>query len=204
MQSVTHSQFPLHPRPVLEALAGDWALLRAIVAIAFGVLALAWPSITLLALVLVFGGYALIDGLISLISAIFQEDRPAVSRWWIGAIGLFSVAAGFLTLLWPGLTTVSLLYLIGAWAITTGVAEIIVGITLRRDITDEWLLIVAGIVSVLLGVGLVLQPASGAVSLVWIIGTYAIIVGLLRLVVAMRVRRHGEAVRDSRNRSDFM
>jgi uncharacterized membrane protein HdeD (DUF308 family) len=201
---VTHSQFPLLPRPVLEALASDWALFRAIAAIAFGVLALAWPVMTLLALVFVFGGYALIDGLVSLISAIFQEDRPATARWWLGVLGLLSVAAGSLTFLWPELTTVVLLYIIGAWAIATGIAEFIVGVSLRRDITDEWLLILAGVVSVLLGIGLLVQPAAGAVALVWIIGACAIIVGLLRLVVAMRWRRHSDDLRDARERSEFM
>jgi uncharacterized membrane protein HdeD (DUF308 family) len=180
----------------------DWALLRAITAIAFGILALAWPSITL-ALVLVFGGYALIDGLVSLVASAFEEDRPVSSRWWLRSIGLLSVIAGLMTLLWPGLTTMSLLYLIGGWAMATGITEILVGTTLREDITDEWLLIVAGVLSVFLGVGLVFQPTVGAVDLVWIIGTCAIVVGLLRLVVAMRLRRHSDLVRATRNRSDF-
>ncbi len=134
--------------PMLHALADNWwlILLKGICAIVFGLLALAWPGVTVMTLVLLYGAFALVEGVLALAAAI-KGDTPA-PRWWLAAVGLIGIIAGALTFLWPGITALVLLFLIAAWAIATGIMEIIGAIRLRKEIDDEWLLIAAGALSV--------------------------------------------------------
>ena len=174
---------------LVNALAKNWwlLLLRGIAAIIFGVLAFAWPAITLLTLIMFYGAYALVDGVLAILAAI-MGGAPA-PRWWLAVIGVLGIAAGIMTFMMPGLTAMVLLFFIAAWAITTGVFQIIGAIRLRKEIDNEWLLILGGIISVLFGIGIMLAPGAGALALVWVIGTYAVIEGVLFVVVSFRLKK---------------
>ncbi|HET9986292.1 MAG TPA: HdeD family acid-resistance protein, partial [Longimicrobiales bacterium] len=167
-----------------------WVLVvEGVLAIVFGLLAFFMPGITLAALVLLFGAYAFVDGIISLVSAVrAQEGSP----WWALAIrGVAGIGIGVITILWPGITAVTLLFLIAAWAIITGVLEIVAAIRLRKLISGEWLLALAGIASLAFGILLLVAPGPGALAVVWIIGAYAIIFGVLLIVLGLRLKTHG-------------
>jgi uncharacterized membrane protein HdeD (DUF308 family) len=189
----TYVNAPPASRPMLHALAESWwlFLLRGLGAIAFGVLAFIWPSATLITLVLLYGAFALADGIASLIIAIKGEQLT--SRWWLAIIGGLGVAAGILTLYWPGLTALVLLWFIAIWAIATGITQIIGGIKLRKEIDNEWLPIVGGVLSVLLGLLLLARPAMGALAMIFTVGAYAIAMGILTVVFSLRLRRHAHA-----------
>jgi uncharacterized membrane protein HdeD (DUF308 family) len=175
---------------MVHALAKNWwlLLLRGIAAIIFGVLAFAWPGVTLLTLILFYGAFALVDGVLAIIAAI-TGGAPG-PRWWLVVVGVLGIAAGLLTFLMPGLSALVLLFFIAGWAIATGVFQIIGAIQLRKEIDNEWLLILGGIISVLFGIGVMLAPGAGALALVWVIGTYAVIIGVLFVALAFRLKKH--------------
>ena len=175
---------------MVHALAKNWwlLLLRGIAAIIFGLLAFAWPGLTLLTLILFYGAFALVDGVLAIVAAI-TGGVPG-SRWWLAIVGLLGIAAGLLTFLTPGLTALVLLFFIAGWAIVTGVFEIIGAIKLRKEIDNEWLLILGGIISVLFGVGMMLAPGAGALALVWVIGAYSVVMGVLFVALAFRLKKH--------------
>jgi uncharacterized membrane protein HdeD (DUF308 family) len=175
---------------LVDALAKNWwvLLLRGIAAIIFGVLAFAWPGITLLTLVMLYGAYALVDGMLAIVAAI--TGGTSAPRWWLAIIGLLGVAAGILTIAMPGLTATLLLFFIAGWAVATGVFQIIGAIRLRKEIDNEWLLILGGIISVLFGIGVVMAPGAGALALVWVIGMYAVIEGVLLIAFAFRLKKN--------------
>jgi len=165
-----------------------WLLaLRGLVAVLFGVLAFVWPGATLITLVWLFGAFALVNGLLSLIlAAKAPKGYPRIGSLILG--GLLGILAGLLTFVMPGITALGLLMLIAAWAIVTGIMEVVAAIRLRKIIANEWLLILAGIASVAFGVILFLQPAAGALVLIWWIGAWALIFGILLIVLAFRMR----------------
>jgi uncharacterized membrane protein HdeD (DUF308 family) len=178
---------------MIEAVARNWWLLalRGVLAIIFGVLAFIWPGITLIVLVLMFGAYALVDGIFTIILAF--SDQKGKQRWWVMLIeGLVGVAAGIITFLWPGISAIALLFVIAAWAIVTGVLEIVAAVRLRREIEGEWLLAISGIASIIFGVLMVIWPGAGALAVIWLIATYAIIFGVLFLFLAFRLRDWGK------------
>jgi uncharacterized membrane protein HdeD (DUF308 family) len=181
-------------RPTLRALAKCWwlVLLRGIAGIVFGVLAFIWPGLTLITLVLLYGAYALIDGAIALIAAFTGAAKP-VPTWWLIVVGFFGIGAGLVTFLWPGITALVLIIFIGAWAIAHGVFEIIGAIKLRKEIENEWLLILAGAVSVLFGIIVLVAPGAGALGLIWAIGAYSIVFGVLLVGLSLRLRKHRHA-----------
>jgi uncharacterized membrane protein HdeD (DUF308 family) len=173
---------------MLELSRTWWMLaVRGVAAVIFGLLALIWPQITLLALVLVFGAYALVDGAFSLVAAARGRELAGGSRGWLILEGLLGVAAGIVAIVWPDITALALLWVIAAWAVVTGVLEIVVAIRLRRVLDNEWLLIVAGALSVVFGLILIIWPGSGAIGLVWLIGIYAIAFGIVLLGLALRL-----------------
>jgi uncharacterized membrane protein HdeD (DUF308 family) len=171
-------------------LAHNWwmLLLRGILALVFGLLCVAYPNVTLLVMKIMFGAYALLDGIFALASSISTaEGRP---RWWSTILeGIVGVTLGLLILIWPGITVFGLLYLIGAWAIITGIFEITAAIRLRQHFTNEWLLILSGAASVIFGLLILVIPRAGALAVVWWIGTYAIIFGMFYVALAFRLRR---------------
>ncbi len=174
---------------MVHALAKNWwmLLLRGIAAIIFGVLAFAWPGMTLLTLIMFYGAFALVDGVLAIIAAI-AGGAPA-PRWWLAVVGLLGVATGVLMFTMPGLTALVLLYFIAGWAIATGAFQIVGAIRLRKEIDDEWYLILGGVVSVLFGVGVMMAPGAGALALLWVIGTYAVIMGAILVALAFRLKK---------------
>jgi uncharacterized membrane protein HdeD (DUF308 family) len=178
---------------LLHALARNWwlILLRGVCAIIFGVLTFIWPGITLLTLVLFYGAYALIDGAIAIWAAIVG-GAPA-PRWWLLIVGLLGIAAGLVTLLMPGVTALVLLYFIAFWAILTGVMQIVGAIRLRKEIDNEWMLAAGGVLSVLFGVILIVQPGAGALGLLFVIGAYAVIYGVILIGLALRLHNHSHS-----------
>ena len=147
------------------------------------------PSgVTLATLVLLYGAFALVDGVTALIAAI-RGGAPA-PRWWLALVGLLGIAAGLLTFFFPGITALVLLYFIAFWAIATGVMEIAGAIRLRKEIDNEWWLIAVGIISILFGVILVVAPGAGALGLLFTIGFFAALHGVMLIMLAFRLRKH--------------
>lgn len=170
-----------------------WAVaLRGAVAILFGLLALIWPSITLIVLVALFGAYALVDGIIGLGTAFLgggDRSRDRSRRGWLIVEGIAGIILGVVTFAWPGITALVLLWVIAAWALATGVLEIVAAIRLRYEIEGEWLLAVSGVLSILFGILLIVWPAAGALALVVLIGIYAIVFGAVLVGLGLRLRR---------------
>jgi len=170
-------------------LARSWWIfaLRGVFAIIFGLMALAWPQLTLLALVLLFGIYALVDGVLAVAAGLTAKGHA--ERWWGPVLqGVASIVLGFLTLLYPRTTAMVLLYFIAAWAFIAGVLIIAAAIQLRKTIHNEWFMVLCGVLTLIFGALLVLFPGAGALSLVWMIGAYAISVGVLLLILGLRLR----------------
>jgi uncharacterized membrane protein HdeD (DUF308 family) len=172
-------------------LLTDWRMvaLRGVVALGFGVLTLAWPSLTLWALVVLWGAYALVDGAVVLGAAIANRVPIGRSRGWLVFDGIVGVAAGIVTFAWPDVTALALLFVIAAWAIITGVVEVTTAIELRQMIHNEWLLGLAGVASVVFGILLVITPGAGALVITWLIGWYALLFAVMLLSLAWRL--HG-------------
>jgi len=178
---------------MIETLARNWwvVALRGAAALIFGVLALVWPGITVLVLVALFGAYALVDGVFALGTAILGRGRSGGSRGWLAVGGIAGIIVGILTFVWPGVTALVLLWLIAAWAVITGVLEIVAAIRLRRELRGEWMLILSGVISVLFGILLMVWPAAGALAVTVLIGLYAIVFGIVLLALGFRLRRLG-------------
>ena len=174
------------------ALGRNWwlLLLRGLVAIVFALLTWAQPGVSLAALVLVFGIYVLADGLLGVWSAIAK--RRDNRHWWLLLLwGLVGIVVGVMTFIMPGITGLVLLMYIAAWAVITGVLQIVAAIRLRKEIKGEWLMILSGLVSVAFGVLLFLQPGAGELAVAWIIAAYAFIFGVLMVLLAFKVRKLG-------------
>jgi len=174
----------------LRPLTRSWwlILLRGIASILFGIAAFVWPGLTVLALTLLYGAFAMADGILALGAALTGSGERSIPTWWLVVIGLLGIAAGTVAFLWPGLTAFALVIMIGAWAVAIGVMQIIGAIWLRHEIEDEWLLIAAGILSVLFGAAILLKPGAGALALAWAIGTFAILSGILLVAFALRIK----------------
>jgi uncharacterized membrane protein HdeD (DUF308 family) len=178
---------------VAETLRRNWWLLalRGLAAVIFGVLAFVWPGITLLTLIWLFGAFALVNGILSLVLATkAPKGYPRFGSLILG--GLLGILAGLLTFVMPGITALGLLILIAAWALVTGILEIVAAIKLRKAITGEWMLILTGLASVAFGILLMLRPAAGALVMVLWIGAYALVFGILLFVLALKMRSLGK------------
>lgn len=173
---------------MLAQLSRNWwaFALRGVLAILFGILAFAWPGVTVFVLVLFFGGYAFVDGIFGLVAAL--RNRAGPHRTWALLEGIAGIVAGILTFFWPGITAVVLLYFIAGWSILTGIFEILAAIEMRKEITNEWLLVISGILSAVFGVLIVLFPGAGALSIIWLIAAYAILFGVLLMILGLRLR----------------
>ncbi|MCW5967002.1 MAG: HdeD family acid-resistance protein [Blastocatellales bacterium] len=170
--------------PILDAFAKNWwvLLIRGILAVLFGIMAFTLPGLKLVTLVLLYGFYSFADGL----AAIWVGVQGRA--WWFVLLGILGMIVGIFTFVYPGITAVALLYLIAVWALFRGVFEIATAIQLRKEINNEWMLVIAGILSIIFGAALVANPAAGALAVVWIIGAYAFVFGLMMIVLAFRLR----------------
>jgi uncharacterized membrane protein HdeD (DUF308 family) len=173
----------------VNTLTRNWwaVVLRGVAAMLFGLFTFVVPGISLAVLVFLFAGYAIVDGVLALISAIRRRGRA--EPWWLLLFeGVAGITAGILTLLWPGISALALVTVIAIWALVTGCFEIVQAIRLRKQIRGEWLLVIDGILSVILGVLLLIAPAPGALALVIVIGAYALIFGALLVALGLRLR----------------
>jgi uncharacterized membrane protein HdeD (DUF308 family) len=162
-------------------------LLRGLIWILFGIVVFMMPGISLLTLTLMFGAFAFVDGLANIVSALGGRDGN--EHWWLLLLGgLAGVGIGLLTFTYPGITALILLFYVAVWAITTGVLEIVAAIRLRREIEGEFWLVLSGIVSIAFGAFLVARPGAGALSVLWLIGGYAVAFGLILVVLAFEAR----------------
>ena len=176
---------------MLEQLKKNWWIvaLRGICSVGFGVVALLWPGATLAALVLLYGTYAIIDGVLATSTAVrYRHSRLRLAPLWLE--GVFGFAIGVMAWLWPGITALALIYVMAAWAMITGVFEIVAAIKLRKEIAGEWLLAAAGVASLGFGVLLAARPIAGTLALLLLLGGYAIVFGLFLLGLAIALRLH--------------
>jgi len=154
------------------------------VAILFGILAIAWPEITVLSLAILFGVYTLLDG----ITAIVMGLGRGSDRGYLIALGVLGVVAGLISLIWPQITVVVLLLVIAVWAIIAGIAQIAAAVRLRKVIRNEWFLALSGVIALVLGLLLIVQPAEGAIALLIAIATFALVWGITLVVLGFRLR----------------
>lgn len=170
--------------PIARALASHWSslALRGVCALVFGILSFLWPALSLQTLVLIWGVYALIDGGVALLAGFKAKI------WSLAFIGLMGVLAGVYAFVNPAMTALVLLYFIAAWAVVTGVLAIYIAIHLRKELTGEWVLALAGLLSVTFGIMLFARPGAGALAVIFLIASYATAFGVLMLILAFRLK----------------
>jgi uncharacterized membrane protein HdeD (DUF308 family) len=174
---------------MIAAMARNWWALaiRGAVAIVFGLLAFIWPGLTIAVLVSLFGAFIFIDGVLAVVAAV--QSRSEQSRWWALLLeGIAGIVAGLLTWLWPGITLLLLVYFAAAWALVTGLMELIAAFRLRAEIEGEWRLALARALSIVFAILLAVWPLAGALAAAWLIGAYAIIFGIVLLLLAFRLK----------------
>jgi len=174
---------------LIEALKRHWwvPVLRGIAAIIFGIMAFVYPGLTVAVLVLLFGAWVLVDGVFRVIGAIGHRDSD--KEWGFDlVIGIMGIIIGFLTFHAPRITALALIIYIAAWALMIGATEIALAIKLRREIKGEWFLILMGLCSIIFAIVLLWNPLPGALALVWLIGSYAIVFGMLGVILGFRLR----------------
>lgn len=176
---------------MIDMLVGNWRSLaiRGAAAVLFGLLALIWSGPTVWALVLLFGAYVLVDGVTILAAALSHSPEAGGRRGWHIFEGIVSIGVGILTFIWPDVTALALLWIIAAWALLTGVLEILAAVRLRAVLEREWILAGIGGLSILFAIVLAVDPGAGALGITWAIGWYALLSGSLYLALAWRVRK---------------
>jgi uncharacterized membrane protein HdeD (DUF308 family) len=180
---------------MLNVITRNWwiLLIRGLCAVLFGLVAAAWPGITLFALILMFAVYVLADAVMSIAAGF--AGTPDGRVWWpMILVGLLGLIAGVTAIAWPGMTALVLLVVIASWAITHGVIELIAAIRLRKVIDDEWVLVLQGVLWILCGVLMLARPGASALALVLLIGGFAAAAGIMEIALAFRLRRLGHAM----------
>jgi uncharacterized membrane protein HdeD (DUF308 family) len=170
--------------PIARALAGHWSslALRGVCAVLFGIASFMWPGLTVATLVLIWGAYALIDGVLALMAGV----RTKI--WSLAFIGVVGILAGVGTFIYPHITALVLLYFIAFWAIVTGMTGVYLAIRLRKELTGEWVLALAGLLSAAFGVMLIARPGAGALTVVFLIASYAVAYGVLLLWLGFKLK----------------
>lgn len=177
------------PGMIAELYKQAWwtVLVRGIVAVIFGILASTWPGLTIATFIMLFGAFVLVHGIMAVIASI--AGRKDVEDWWLVLLeGIAGIIIGIMTFAWPAVTGLVLVYFIAAWALITGILEIYGAIKLRKVMEGEYMLIIAGIISVIFGVFVFARPGVGALAITWVIGVYAIVFGLLSIILSFRLR----------------
>ena len=164
-----------------------WLAIRGVIAILIGVIAFVWPGVAVAALVLLFGVFMFLDGVFAVVAAV--QSRNTLPQWWALLVeGIVGIIAGVIVWALPGLAALVLIYFIAAWALITGVMEIIAAIRLREQIEGEWRLALSGVLSVILAVLLAISPEGGLIALAWLLGAYAILFGVVMLALAFHLK----------------
>ena len=186
---MSHVQRP----PMLPTASGSWWALavRGVAAVLFGLAALIWPSLTLAVLIILYGAYALVDGVFAIVAGL--RAGSGTRRWLLLAEGALGILTGLIAIFWPGVSAVVLLYIIAFWAIFGGLLRIVGAVLLRREIDNEWTMALSGILWVLLGIVLFALPGAGLLSLAWLIGIFALGAGITLIALALRVRSQGSS-----------
>ena len=162
-------------------------LLRGILAVLFGIIAISYANFTALAIFIWFVFYAIADGIFHVYMSYMHKDDN--DKWWLGFLGgVFSILVGIAAFTWPQLTAILLLMFIGAKAVFEGIIMVVTAIQLRKEVKGEWLLILGGAIAIIFGLYMFLNPVIGGLALLWIVGIYAIVVGLVLIVQAFRMR----------------
>jgi uncharacterized membrane protein HdeD (DUF308 family) len=171
----------------VRALKRHWwvVLLRGVLAILFGVMAYTWPGVTLTILILIWGAYALTDGIFEVIAGVRAKWGSLI------VLGVLGILAGVITFVWPGVTAITLVWVFAFWAIVAGVLQVSAAIRLRKEVQGEWLWILSGLCTALLGVLLLLYPGAGALSITWLIASLAIAWGILLVILAFKLKGIG-------------
>ncbi|MGX5817504.1 HdeD family acid-resistance protein [Chitinophaga lutea] len=175
---------------MLREFAKYWWLLvlRGVLAVLFGIMAFIWPGVTLAILIVFLGAYFLVDGIFSVVQAF--RVRKEEQQWWVLLLqGLVGIGAGLIALFSPGVTSLFIVTLVAIWAIFTGILEIVWAIRMRKAIQGEWLLILAGIFSVIFGVLVLMLPAAGLVAIAWWLGFYAVFFGIFLISLGFRLKK---------------
>jgi uncharacterized membrane protein HdeD (DUF308 family) len=174
---------------MLEAMTRNWGAiaLRGFIAVLLGVIAIVWPGPTVAVLVILVGAFALVEGVTNIMAGV------RVREGWAIAEGIISVIVGIVIVVWPAITALALLYLVAAWAILTGILRIVAAIQLRRVIHNEWLLAGSGLASVIFGVVAAVFPGAGILALIWLLGAWLIVLGVILIAFALSLRQlaHG-------------
>jgi uncharacterized membrane protein HdeD (DUF308 family) len=173
----------------LKEFTDAWSafLLRGLITVVFGLVIMLWPHVALKTVLVVFGIFAAADGAMALFSA--TRSKSMTSRLWLVIQGLVGVGAAAATWFYPDQITKVLFVLIGLWAIVRGVVDLLAALRLRRELANEWMLAASGLMSVLIGVFLATQPVAAALALLWVIGLYALVLGVLFTLFALRMRQ---------------
>ncbi|MEJ1932174.1 HdeD family acid-resistance protein [Nostoc sp. NIES-2111] len=183
-RSEKHKTFGMGKR-----LARNWwtVALRGAIAIIFGLVALCWPTLTLASLVYLFASFWLVGGILLAIAA-FQERLQNIHSRLLLVEGIIGLAVGAIAFISPGIAGFVLLYLIAIWAIGTGLFELIASLQLQQTIENKWLPAIAGIVSIIFGLILIIWPVAQALTFLWLIAAYNVLFGMLLLILGLRLR----------------
>lgn len=176
---------------LLEGLAENWwlMLLRGVAAVVFGVLTFGWPSASILVLAIVWGGYALVDGVLALWAGVVGRTTARAARWWLAAVGVLGIIAGILALAWPGITAMVLMFFVAGWLFAVGALQLWGAIRIRKEVEGEIWLALSGLLSIGIAALLVAQPAAALLAMAWAIGGVAILVGISYIALGFRLRR---------------
>lgn len=182
---------------MMRTYVGSWKRLavHGVAAVLFGLATLVWPAITLWALVVMWGAYAFVDGVTALAAAI--GDPLLRHRGWAAFSGITGIAAGVITLVWPSITAQALLIVIAVWSLLVGGAQIVVAFRTRKELPNAWALGLGGVLLLLLGVLLAVDPGAGAIGITWAIGWFVMLFGFEQLWLASEVRREAHGMTKS-------
>jgi uncharacterized membrane protein HdeD (DUF308 family) len=184
----------MNSQGVIQAVARNWwaLLIRGLIAIIFGILAFTWPGATIVAIGILFGAYALVDGIFAVIATFVAAG--AHQRWWPLLLeGIVGILIAGITFYDVRITLLALYLTIAAWAFLTGILEIVAAIQLRKHLANEIWLIVGGLASIVFGILMLWRPLAGALAIIWLIGAYAIFFGAMMVALSFRLRAHATA-----------
>ncbi|MGB8706861.1 MAG: HdeD family acid-resistance protein [Dehalococcoidia bacterium] len=161
--------------------------LRGLIALIFGIMVLAWPGVSLFILAIIFGAYVFVDGIFTLVAAV-NYKAGAGRRTWLFIRGIAGIIVGLITFFWPPITEIALVLLIAAWALVTGVMELVFAFRANQNTAIRWMFAISGILSLILGFLLLARPIIGALVIIWVIGAYAVLAGILLIILGFRLR----------------
>ncbi|MFA7503828.1 MAG: HdeD family acid-resistance protein [Burkholderiaceae bacterium] len=176
---------------LLEGLADNWwlMLLRGLAAIVFGMLTFGWPTASIVALAMVWGAYALVDGVLALWAGVVGRTTARMARWWLATVGAMGIIAGGLALVWPGITAMVLMFFLAGWLFIVGILQVWGAIRIRKEVEGEIWLALSGLLSIGIALLLVVQPSAALLATAWLIGAVAILVGISYIALGFRLRR---------------